>query len=60
MWKIDFINRIIFDDNLKAISVRSAIADFNLSSCEFESLLLNCCIASFYIDKNYIIQWNCI
>ena len=51
---------IIFDDILKTTSVLFFIADFNLSSCDFDSFTFNCCIVSFYTDKNQIIQWTCI
>ena len=41
---------IIFHDNLKITSVSFFIADFNLLSCEFDSLHLNYYINSIYID----------
>ena len=43
---------IIFNHNLKTTSVLFFIADFNLSSCEFDSF-------TFYTDKNQIIQRSC-
>ena len=64
MRKISFT--ITFDDNLKTNSVLFFIADLNLiyQAVNLIALHLNCCIASFYINKNQIIQrsctqWNC-
>ena len=52
----------IFDDNLKTISVSFFIADFNLSSCEFNSLTLKLlyCVILYRSKLNHSMKLNSI
>ena len=44
---------VIFDDYLKTASVSFFVANFNLLSCEFDTIVnLNYCIKPFYINEN--------
>ena len=57
MRKISFIitdHNDNLDDNLKTSSDLFFIADFNLLAVNLIALHLNCCIVSFYIDKNQV------